>query len=87
MNFHEIEFILGASVVPARIFEADIRLFVVAEVNCTGTETKLLECSHSSIEHHLCDGSTGDADQVAIVCGMFLCPPPPPPPPLLCFVY
>ena len=61
---------------PARIFDTENRLFVVGEVHCTGTEKELLECSHGSIGHHFCGGFTADADQVAIVCGMFLCPLP-----------
>ena len=65
-------YISGASVVPAKIFGASSRLFVVGEVHCTGIETELLECSHSSIGHHHCGDSTDDADDVAIVCGMLL---------------
>ena len=51
------------------IFGAGSRPFVVGEVHCTGAETELLECSHESIGHHRCSGSTDDADDVAIVCG------------------
>ena len=63
-------FVLGASVVPASIFEVDSRIYVVGEVNCTGTETELVECSHESIGHSSCGGPPDDADDVAIVCGM-----------------
>ena len=53
------------------------RPHVVGEVYCSGTETELLECSHSRIGHHLCRFSTDDADDVAIVCGMLLYVLPP----------
>ena len=64
-------YVLGASVLSASVFGASTRLFVVGEVHCTGSETELLECSHNSIGDHLC-GIADDADDVAIVCGMFL---------------
>ena len=56
----------------ARIFGAGSTPFVVGEVHCTGTETELLECSHSSIGYHFCKDLTEDANDVAIVCGMLL---------------
>ena len=64
--------VLGVSVLSASIFGASSRPFVVGEVHCTGTERELLECSHNSIGHHFCGGFIDDADDVAIVCGMFL---------------
>ena len=78
MNFHEKKgecllcILLGASVIPARLFRVESRIYVVGEVHCTGTETELLECSHASIGHHRCGRSIDDADDVAIVCGTHL---------------
>ena len=63
---------LGASVVSANKFGPSNKTFVIGEVHCIGDETELMECSHDSIGHHLCGGSTEDADTVAIVCGMFI---------------
>ena len=67
-------YLIGASVfkLSASIFGSSSTPFVVGEVHCTGIETELLECSHNSIGHHLCGGSTEDANDVAIVCGMHL---------------
>ena len=66
--------VLGAYVVSANMFGPSSRYFVVGEIHCVGNETELLECSHDSIGHHRCGGSTEDTDTVAIVCGM---PQPP----------
>ena len=44
--------------------------FRIGKINCTGTETELLECSHNSIGDHLCDDTSTD---VAVHCyGMLL---------------
>ena len=39
---------------------------VIGEVNCAGTETELLKCSHSSIGNHHC--IFGDDFEVIISC-------------------
>ena len=48
--------IIGPSVLSASLFGASSRPFIVGEVHCTGSETELLECSHSSIGDHFCRG-------------------------------
>ena len=62
-------YVLVASVVPASrsIFRVDS---IVGKVNCTGTETELVECSHETIGHGSCGGPPDDVDDVVIVCGM-----------------
>ena len=38
----------------ARMFGVSERAPLLGEVHCIGTETELLECSHTSIGRHLC---------------------------------
>ena len=72
MKFIHFLCVLDAFVISASVFGAGSRPFLVGEVHCTGTDPKLLECSHNSIGHHRCADSTDDANDVAVVCGMLL---------------
>ena len=63
--------ILDAAVIRKLLFDSMSRSpIVLDDVHCTGTEDKLLDCSHASIGNHLCDQffDMNEPLKVAIQC-------------------
>ena len=67
----------------ARMFGVSERAPLLGEVHCIGTETELLECSHTSIGRHLCGVTvvppvpdiiiTCSGMTVVVLCTLLLC--------------
>ena len=50
------------------MFGESVRAPLLGEVHCTGTESELLECSHSSIGQHSCGRGSPPVPDVVISC-------------------
>ena len=52
----------------ARAFRTSVRPSLLGEVHCIGTESKLLDCSHSSIGRHWCGRYYSPVSDIIISC-------------------